>query len=58
MRKDFELYQTFFCARMSGHSHYMYCLQDESIHSDLRVMTHFDLAVLAHFGPKKLYKKN
>ena len=36
--------------KMSWYSHYTYCLQEESIHSGLRVLTDFRLEVSSQFG--------
>ena len=47
-----------FWPKMPGYSHYMYYLQKESTHCDLKVLIKFCLKVLGHFGPKKSYKKN
>ena len=36
----------------------IYCLQEESTHFGLTVLTNLGLEVLKHFGPKKSYNKN
>ena len=41
-----------FCAKMSGCSHYMYCLQKESTHFGLSVMENFVLGYQDILGPK------
>ena len=42
-----------FCAKIIGYSHDIYCLQEESTHSGLRLLKNLDLEVLKHFWFKK-----
>ena len=43
---------------MFGHSHYIYCLQEESTHSGPRVSKNIGLEVMKHFEPQTSQKKN
>ena len=45
-------------AKMFGYYHYIYFLQEESIHFGQWVLKKFGLEVSEHFGPKKSQKKN
>ena len=45
------------CAKLFGYSHYIYCLQEESIHFGLRVLKKFDLKVSGRFGQSIMQEK-
>ena len=47
-----------FCVTIFRYSHYIYCLQEESIHFGLQALTNFDQEVSKHFLLKTSYKKN
>ena len=38
------------CIKMLQYSHYTYCLQEQSTHFGLRVLTHFSLGASGQFG--------
>ena len=55
IHKDFELYHVFmhkFWTKMFGYSHYIFCLQEESTHFGLTVLTNFGLEIQDILGPK------
>lgn len=43
---------------MFGHSHYIYCLEEESTHSGPRVSKNIGLETMKHFEPQTSQKKN
>ena len=46
-----------FCAKIFVYSHYIYHVQEESIHFSLRVLRNFGLEASKHFGHKNYRRK-